>query len=112
LYWCESSSLTLREESSTAVENRVLRRTLGPKKIVTRGCRKLHNEDLPHLYCTKNYRSDRMMEDGLTGNLKGIDHLRDKGIDGRVTKCGLDSSGSGRVQWRAFLNTVMKLLVP
>jgi hypothetical protein len=45
---CETWSLTLREEHGLRVfENRVPRRTLGPKKDeVTREWRKLHNEGL------------------------------------------------------------------
>jgi hypothetical protein len=44
LYGCESWSLTLRENS-------VLRRIFGPKRDeVTRGWRKLHNEELHNLY--------------------------------------------------------------
>ena len=36
-------------------ENRVLRRIFGPKKDeVTRGWRKLHNEELNDLYCSSN----------------------------------------------------------
>jgi hypothetical protein len=44
--------VTLREEHRLRVfENRVLRRTFGPKRDeVTRGWRKLHNEELHNLY--------------------------------------------------------------
>jgi len=47
LYGCETWSFTLREECSHSVlENRVLRRTFGPKKeAVTGEERKIHNED-------------------------------------------------------------------
>jgi hypothetical protein len=52
LYLCETWSLTLREEQRLGVfENRVLRRIFGPKRDeVTRGWRKLHNEELHDLY--------------------------------------------------------------
>jgi hypothetical protein len=52
LYVCETLSLTLREEHRLRVfENRVLRRIFGPKRDeVTRGWRKLHNENLHGLY--------------------------------------------------------------
>jgi hypothetical protein len=52
LYWCETSSLELREEHRLRVfENRVLRRISGPKRHeVTGGWRKLHNEELHNLY--------------------------------------------------------------
>jgi hypothetical protein len=52
LYGCETWSLTLREEHRLRVfENRVLRRTFGPKRDeVTVERRKLHNEELHDLY--------------------------------------------------------------
>jgi hypothetical protein len=52
LYGCETWSLTVREEYKLRVfENRVLRRIFGPKSDgVTRGWRKLHNEELYNLY--------------------------------------------------------------
>jgi hypothetical protein len=51
-YGCETWSLTLREEHRLRVfENKVLRRIFGPKRNeVKRGWRKLHNEELCHLY--------------------------------------------------------------
>jgi len=56
LYGCETWSLTLREERRLRVfENRVSRRIFGPKRDeVTRGWRKLHNEELNDLYCSPN----------------------------------------------------------
>jgi hypothetical protein len=52
LYGCETLYLTLREEHRLRIfENRVLRRIFGPKRDeVTRGWRKLHNEELHGLY--------------------------------------------------------------
>jgi hypothetical protein len=52
LYGCETLSRMLREEHRLRVfENRVLRRTLGPKRDeLTGGWRKLHNEELHGLY--------------------------------------------------------------
>jgi hypothetical protein len=52
LYGCETWSLTLRKEHRLGVfENRVLRRIFGPKRDeVTGEWRKLHNEELLHLY--------------------------------------------------------------
>jgi hypothetical protein len=49
---CETWSLKLREECRLRVlEDRVLRRILGPKRDeVTGGWRKLHNEELRSLY--------------------------------------------------------------
>jgi hypothetical protein len=47
LYGCETWSLTLREEHELKVfENMVLRRIFGPRREVTGGWRKLHNEEL------------------------------------------------------------------
>jgi len=56
LYGCETWSLTLTEERRLRVfENRVLRRVFGPKRDeVTRKWRKLHNEELSHLYSLPN----------------------------------------------------------
>jgi len=56
LYGCETWSLTLREERRLRVlENRVLRRIVGPKRDeVTGEWRKLHNEDLRDLYSLPN----------------------------------------------------------
>ena len=52
LYWCETWSLTLREEQRLRVfENRVLRRIFGTKRgEVTEEWRKLHNDELNDLY--------------------------------------------------------------
>jgi hypothetical protein len=52
LYWCETWSLTLREEHRLSVfENRVLRRIFGPKRDeMTGDWRKLHNEELHNFY--------------------------------------------------------------
>jgi hypothetical protein len=52
LYWCETWSLTLREEYRLRVfENRVLRRIFGPRRReVTVGWRKLHSKELHDLY--------------------------------------------------------------
>jgi hypothetical protein len=52
LYWCESWSLTLREEHRLRVfENRVLRRIFGPKRDeVTSAWRKLNNKELHDVY--------------------------------------------------------------
>ena len=51
-YGCETGLLTLREKRRLGVsENRVLRRIFGPKRDeVKRERRKLHNENLNHLY--------------------------------------------------------------
>jgi hypothetical protein len=52
LYWCETWSLSLREEQRLRLfENRVLRRIFGLKGDgVTGGWRKLHNKELHNFY--------------------------------------------------------------
>ena len=56
LYWCETWSLTRREERRLRVfENRVLRRVFGPKRDeVTGQRRELHNDELSDLYSLPN----------------------------------------------------------
>jgi hypothetical protein len=56
LYGCETLSLTLREEHRLRVfENRVRRRTFGPKRDeVTRDWRKPYNVELHNLYFAPN----------------------------------------------------------
>ena len=56
LYFCETWSLTLREEQGLRVfENRVLRRIFGPKRDEVAGeWRKLLNVKLNDLYCSPN----------------------------------------------------------
>jgi hypothetical protein len=52
LYGCETWSLTVREENKLRMfENRVLRRIFRPKRGgMTRGWKKMHNEELHNLY--------------------------------------------------------------
>jgi hypothetical protein len=56
LHWCETWSLTLREEHRLRVfENRVLRGIFGTKRdAVTGELRRLHNEELNGLYSSPN----------------------------------------------------------
>jgi hypothetical protein len=56
LYRCETWSLTLREEHSLRVsENRVLKRTFGPKREEVVGdCRRLHNEEFYNMCALSN----------------------------------------------------------
>jgi hypothetical protein len=68
-------SLTVREEHKLRVfENRVLRRIFGPKRDgVTRGWRKLHNEELHNLYSSSSkiriIKSRRMWWAGLAARM-------------------------------------------
>jgi hypothetical protein len=141
LYGCETWSLTLREEHRLRVsENRVLRRIFGPKREEDGSWRKLHNDELHSLYSSPNIvrviKSRRMwarhvarMGEGrgvyrvLVGRPEGktslgrprrmwednikID-LKEKGIDG----ANWIRLAQDRVQWRAFVNTVMNSRVP
>jgi hypothetical protein len=51
LYWCETWSLTVREEHTRRVfENRVLRIFGAKRNGVTGGWRKLYNQELHYLY--------------------------------------------------------------
>jgi hypothetical protein len=56
LYGCETWSPILREEHRLRMfENRVLRRSFGPKREeVAGGWRRLHNEELHHFYASPN----------------------------------------------------------
>jgi hypothetical protein len=75
LYGCETCSLILREEHRLMVfENRALRRIFGPKRgEVTRGWRKLHNEELHNLYSSPSIirmiKSRRMRWAGHIGRM-------------------------------------------
>ena len=104
MYGCENWSLTLREEFRLRVfENKVLRRIFVPKgDEVTRERIKLHNEELKVLYSSPSIirviKSRRMkwvghvarMEERrgvyrvLVGNMRGRDHMEDRGVDGRI----------------------------
>jgi hypothetical protein len=134
--------LTFRKEHRLRVfENRVLRRIFGPKREEDRSWRKLHNDELHNLYSSPNTvrvtksrrlrwaghvarmgerrgvyrvlvgrpewkrslgRQRRLWED----NIKMV--LRETGIDGT----NLIRLIQDRVQWRAFVDTVMNLRVP
>jgi hypothetical protein len=77
LYGCEIWSLILREEHRLRVfENRVLRRIFGPKRDeVTRGWRKLHNEELHDWYSSPSIirmtKSRRMRLAGHVARMRG-----------------------------------------
>jgi hypothetical protein len=133
----------LREERRVRVfKNRVLRRVFGPKRDeITGERRKLHNDELNDLYCSRNIfqviKSRRMrgarhvarMGRGKVhtgfwrGNLRERDHLEDPGIGGRIVlrwiyrKWGCGSMdwidlAQDREKWRALVNAVMSLRVP
>jgi hypothetical protein len=142
LYGCETWSLTFREEHRLRVfENRVLRRIFGSERKEDGSWRKLHNDELHDLYSSPNIvrviKSRRMrwvghvarMGEGrgvyrvLVGKSEGKRPLgrprrrwedniklglREIVIDGaNWTQLAQD-----RVQWRAFVKTVMNVRVP
>jgi hypothetical protein len=142
LYGCETWSLTLREEHRLRVfENRELRRIFGPKREEDVSWRKLHNNELHNLYSSPNIvrviKSGRMrwpghvarMEEGRGVYRVSVGRPEGKRPLGRprrrwednikmdLKEIGIDEANwirlaQGRVQWRAFVNTVMKLRVP
>jgi hypothetical protein len=142
LYGCETWALTLREEHRLRVfENRVLRRIFGPKREEDGSWRKLHNNELHSLYSSPNIvrviKSRRLkwaghvarMGEGigvyrvLVGRPAGkrpLGRPRHRGEDNikmDLREIGIDGANwiqlvEDRVQWRAFVNTVINLRVP
>jgi hypothetical protein len=142
LYVCETWSLTSREEHRLRVfENRVLRRTFGPKREEDRSWIKLHDDELPCLYSSPNIvrviKSRRMRWTGhvaqmgegrgvhkvLVGRaeskrpLGGPRRRWEDNIKMNLREIGIDAANwiklaQNRVQWRACVNAVMNLRVP
>jgi hypothetical protein len=142
LYGCETWSLTWREEHRLRVfENKVLRKIFGPKREADGLWRKLHNDELHSLYSSLNIvrviKSSRMKWAGhvarmgekrgvcrvLIGRPKvkrplgGPRHRWEDNIKLDLREMGIDGANwirlaQDRVQWRAFVSTVMNLRVP
>jgi hypothetical protein len=142
LYVCEILSLTLGEEHRLRVfENRVLRRIFGPEMEEDGSWRKLHNDELHNLYSSPNIvrviKSRRMrwaghvtrMGEGrgvygvLVGKPEGKRSLgrpsrrREDNIKMALREIVIDGANcirlaQDRVQWRAFVNTVMNFRIP
>jgi hypothetical protein len=139
LYGCETWSLTLREEHRLRVfENRVLKMIFGPKRDeVTGEWRKLHNEELHHLYSSPStIRIMKARRMRLAGHVARMGDKRNayrllvgKRPLGRPRRRWLDNIrmdlgefGWGDVdwiglaqdsdRWRAVVNSVLNLRVP
>jgi hypothetical protein len=140
LYWCETLSLTLRDELRLRVfENRVLR-IFGPKGEEDRSWRKLHNDELHGLVSSSKIvrvTASKMRWAGhvarigerrgvyriLVGRSEGTRPLgrpRSRGEDNikmdlreiRIDGANWIRLAQDRVHWWNFVNTVMYLLVP
>jgi uncharacterized circularly permuted ATP-grasp superfamily protein len=75
----ETWSLILKEKHRLRVfENRVLRRTFGPKREVTEGWRRLHNEAPHDLYSSLGI--FRMMKSRKAGWVDHVVRMRRRGI--------------------------------
>jgi hypothetical protein len=143
LYGCWTWSLTLREECRLRVlENRVLRRILGPRRDeVTGKWRKLHNEELndlcasPHIIWAIKLRrmrwaghvvnigARRGIYRALVGNPEGKRplgrprHGWENNIKLDIQEVGCGSMdwielAQDRGRWRALVHAVMNLRVP
>jgi hypothetical protein len=125
----------LGEEHKLRVfEKRVLRKIYGPKREEDGSWRKLHNDELHDLYSSQNIvrviKSRRMSWVGHVARMgrgevftgfwlgvpKGRDHWEYKiKMDHREIRIDVANwirLAQGRVQWRAFVSTVMNLRVP
>jgi hypothetical protein len=141
LYGCETWCLTLREEHRLRVfENRVLRRTFGPKREEDGSRRNLHSDELHSLYSSPNIvrviKSRRMrcaghvarMEEGkgvygvLAGRPEGKRplgrprHRWEDNIKMNLREIGIDGANwirldQDRVRWGDFVNTAMNLRI-
>jgi hypothetical protein len=141
-YGCETWSLTLRVEHGLRVfENRVLKRIFGPKREVDGLWRILHNDELHSLYSSANIvrvikarRLRRAEYAARMGEGRGVYRVLNGNPEGKrplgrprrrwednikldLREIGIDGANwirlaRDRVQWWAFVNTVMNLRVP
>jgi hypothetical protein len=81
MYGCETWSFTLREEHRQRVfENRVLRRTFGPRRVI----KSRRMRWVGHVAWLGEWRGEVFTGCWL-GGLKGRDHWEDIGIGGKIT---------------------------
>jgi hypothetical protein len=141
LYGCETWSLTLGEVHIQRVfENRVLRRIFGPKREEDGLWRKLHNDEVHSLHSSPNIvrviESRRMKWAGHVARMKerrGVCKVLVGRPEGKrplgrprrrwednikmdLREIGLDGANwirlaQDRIEWGAFVNTVMNLRV-
>jgi hypothetical protein len=132
----------LREEHRLrGFEKRVLRKIFGPKREEDGSWRKLHNDELHSLYFSPNiFRVIKSRRMGWVGHVARMGEGRgvyrvligrpeskrplgrskrswENNIKIDLREIGIDGANwiqlyQDRVQWRAFLNTVMNLQVP
>jgi hypothetical protein len=129
----------IEEHGLRVFGNRVLRRIFGPKRDVDGSWRKLHNDELHNLYSPPNI--VRMIKEvemgricGTYGEGRGVyrvligkpegkrplgrpKHRWEDNIKLDLREIGIDGANwirqaQDRVQWRAFVNTVMNLRIP
>jgi hypothetical protein len=142
LYGCETWCLTLREEHRLMVfENRVLRGIFGPKREEDGSWRKLHDDELHSLYSSPNIvrviKSRRMrwaVHVARMGEGRGVYRILVRRPEGKrplgrprhtwednikmdLRETGIDGvkwiqMAQYRVQWLAFVSTVMNFRVP